>query len=192
MSLKTVVKAGSITNLSDARYCAGMGVEIVGFPVGQSNPLALDPSRIKEIAGWLSGVKVALELNEADFDEAGLRALLESIPPDYLQVPHPIVGQVREITSLPLLIVAETLIPEVPEGDYVVYTGTLRGEPLVSYCKLNNVILAGGEINADNILDLLEQVKPYGIELKGGTEISPGLKDFDELSEILELLEVEE
>jgi phosphoribosylanthranilate isomerase len=31
MPLKTFVKVGCITNLSDARYCAGMGVDMLGF-----------------------------------------------------------------------------------------------------------------------------------------------------------------
>ena len=31
--LKTQVKVSSITNLSDARYCAGMGVDLLGFPI---------------------------------------------------------------------------------------------------------------------------------------------------------------
>ena len=29
MPLKTFVKVGNITNLSDARYCAGMGVDML-------------------------------------------------------------------------------------------------------------------------------------------------------------------
>ncbi len=31
MALKTIVKVGNITNLSDARYCAVMGVDMLGF-----------------------------------------------------------------------------------------------------------------------------------------------------------------
>ena len=33
--LKTLVKVSGIENLSDARYCAGMGVEFLGFPLAQ-------------------------------------------------------------------------------------------------------------------------------------------------------------
>ena len=29
--LKTIVKVSEVNNLSDARYCAGMGVEYIGF-----------------------------------------------------------------------------------------------------------------------------------------------------------------
>jgi len=32
----------------------------------------------------------------------------------------------------------------------------------------------------------------YGIALKGGEEITPGYKDFDELADILEKLELED
>jgi phosphoribosylanthranilate isomerase len=54
------------------------------------------------------------------------------------------------------------------------------------------VILSGETINSTSVLDIINTVKPMGIELKGGTEISPGLKDFEALSEILELLELDE
>ena len=56
MSLVTKVKAANITNLSDARYCAGMGVDWIGFPLSQVNPTVFS-----EITGWLSGPQWVVE-----------------------------------------------------------------------------------------------------------------------------------
>lgn len=193
MSLKTVVKAGNITNLSDARYFAGMGVEIIGFPVGKSISQSFQPSRIKEIAGWLSGVKIALEIEEVEFEEAWLEKLLQELPLDYLQIPESLVTRVRKLSSAPLLIVTDKLIPEIEEQDCIVFTGSIPGNELLkNYCTKKPVILSGTAINVSEVLEILNTINPHGIELKGGSEISPGLKDFEELSEILELLEVEE
>ena len=33
--LKTLIKVSNINNLSDARYCAGMGVEMLGFSMDE-------------------------------------------------------------------------------------------------------------------------------------------------------------
>ena len=53
--LKTKVKVSSIENLSDARYCAGMGVEWLGFP------LAMPVEKLEEIRNWLAGVQIVGE-----------------------------------------------------------------------------------------------------------------------------------
>ncbi|MFT6873471.1 MAG: phosphoribosylanthranilate isomerase, partial [Roseivirga sp.] len=46
--------------------------------------------------------------------------------------------------------------------------------------------------NAGDLLSLLAQVQPKGIVLEGGNEIRPGYKDFNELADILELLEIDD
>ena len=38
MGLKTLVKVSEVNNLSDARYCAGMGVEMIGFSLDENHP----------------------------------------------------------------------------------------------------------------------------------------------------------
>jgi phosphoribosylanthranilate isomerase len=60
MSLKTKVKAGNITNLHEARYCAGMGVDWLGFRAD-----TVDATTFKDITNWVSGPQFVLELSEA-------------------------------------------------------------------------------------------------------------------------------
>jgi hypothetical protein len=61
MSLKTKVKAGNITNLSDARYCAGMGVDWLSFPAEKVNPV-----KFKEITDWVTGPQFVLEVKSLE------------------------------------------------------------------------------------------------------------------------------
>ena len=35
--LSTIVKISQVTNLSDAGYCAGMGVEMIGFMIDEDS-----------------------------------------------------------------------------------------------------------------------------------------------------------
>ena len=55
MPLKTFVKVGSITNLSDARYCAGMMVDMLGFRSVEGQEGYIKPAQFQEIRGWISG-----------------------------------------------------------------------------------------------------------------------------------------
>ena len=64
MSLKTKVKVGNITNLSDARYCAGMGVDMLGFAIGKADGQGVGATKFKEITDWIAGPEFILELPE--------------------------------------------------------------------------------------------------------------------------------
>jgi phosphoribosylanthranilate isomerase len=195
MSLSTIVKAGNITNLSDARYCAGMGVEIVGFPVEGSPHEVLDITKIKEIAGWISGVKIALEFRNLETDLKSIEEMISMVQPDYIQLPIHLMEKLRKITNLPLLLITDSIVENILTGDedFILFWGNIiENENLLKTYSLNyKVLLSGKDINADSVKKIINAIQPAGIELQGGKEISPGLKSFDELSEILELLEVE-
>jgi phosphoribosylanthranilate isomerase len=196
MSLLTIVKAGNITNLSNARYCAGMGVEIIGFPIEKGSSSSLEISKIKEITGWLSGIKIAVEFMGKDYDKEYVSEIIKELSPDYIQIPLESLEEFRKITSIPFLLWT-TKIPEafaIKQEDYVLFSGkiSVMDEALLSFCKNHNTFLSCSETDRSTVLEIIKTIHPYGIELKGSNEISPGLKSFDELSEILEILEVEE
>ncbi len=194
MSLQILVKVGNITNLSDARYCAGMGVEIVGFPVGKTNSSALSSTKIKEIAAWLSGIKVALEFDESSFDEKFVLEMIQDINPDYIQLPIELKQEFRKITPIPFLLLTSSLKKLGNEEDILLYSGNIihNEKELIELCAKNKVILSSAELDTGSIKNILAKFSPFGIELKGGTEISPGLKSFDDLSEIFDILEIED
>src|SRR5688572_18265306 len=56
MALKTFVKLNSITNLTDARYGAGMYVNLLGFDLNGNTSNSITPDTFREITGWVSGV----------------------------------------------------------------------------------------------------------------------------------------
>jgi phosphoribosylanthranilate isomerase len=195
MSLQILVKAGTITNLSDARYCAGMGVEIIGFPVGKTTNVGLSSTKIKEITGWLSGIKIALEFDEPVFDEKYALEMIQELNPDYIQLPIALRQEFRKITSIPLLLLTNSLEKSENKDDIILlYSGNIihNEKVLKELCSHTKVILSSTHIDITSIKSILADITPFGIELKGGTEISPGLKSFDELSEIFEILEIED
>ena len=77
MSLKLKIKVGNITNLSDARYSAGMGVDWLGFRMDN-----IDPQTFREITGWVTGPRFVIEIHQpSDLNKA------VDYTPDYLEIP---------------------------------------------------------------------------------------------------------
>ncbi len=85
MALKTLVYLRDINNLSDARYAAGMGVELTGFRLDPQDESSLTPEMFREITGWIAGVKTVGEFGQASPGEAML--LTGDLDLDYLLVP---------------------------------------------------------------------------------------------------------
>src|SRR6187402_255425 len=84
MSLKTKVKVGNITNLSDARYCAGMGASWLGFPMKEVDGSLLSPEKFMDITGWVSGPEFVLEAEEINLQQ--LYTVIQRYPAQYIQI----------------------------------------------------------------------------------------------------------
>jgi phosphoribosylanthranilate isomerase len=198
--LKTTIKVSNLNNLSDARYCAGMGVEMLGFSMDE-----LDFDKFKEMRGWLAGVQIVGETNSKDIST--IIDLVEKYQPDYLEVSDwenvieiqrigkPIILKIDFSTAnLPSLFQAtkanvEYFILENSDEFGVVDDATLSQLDAWSF---QFPILLGFGIKESNANDLLEQTQLTGFALKGGNEIRPGITDNEELMNILEILETDD
>ena len=85
MALRTFVKVSTISNLSDARYCAGMGVDLLGFCTIEEQDDYMHPARFQEIRGWVTGPKIVAEVYGLK-DAGQLQRILDDYKPHYLQM----------------------------------------------------------------------------------------------------------
>jgi phosphoribosylanthranilate isomerase len=204
--LKTVVKISNVTNLSDARYCAGMGVEMLGFSIDEAVESYVDLKKFNDIRSWIAGVQIVAE---TELTEASL--LLEKIEryqPNAIQISNAdLLPWLKSETARPLILKVEAdqdadTIEEimVKNAPYVTYFLLESGSdaPLTDDWQdfLNTLsarfsILLGFGITAENATFLLDDVNISGIALRGGEEIRPGYKDFGDLMDVLEALEEE-
>ena len=195
--LKTLIKVSNLNNLSDARYCAGMGVEMLGFSMDE-----LDFDKFKEMRGWLAGVQIVGETDSKNVST--VIDLVEKYQPDYLEISDweniieiqrigkPIILKIDFSTAnLPALFQAtkgnvEYFLLENSDKFGIVDDGILSQLDAWSF---QFPILLGFGIKESNTNDLLEQTQLTGFALKGAYEIRPGIADNEELMNILEILE---
>src|SRR5690606_25401129 len=82
-----IVKINKVNNLSDARYCAGMGVDLMGFCLDPTNEDVVSPEKFAEITGWISGVRLVGEFYESS--TVVIKELIEKYAIDYIQINNP-------------------------------------------------------------------------------------------------------
>lgn len=205
MALITSVIVNSVNNLSDARYCAGMGVDMIGFCLDDTQAKYVSPQEIKEMAGWIAGVKLVGEFKKTDIEQ--INELADTCNLDYVQLDKQyLIDEIQQINR-PVIqrarFTKDTIESELIEEmhlykDHVAYfliysddyqtiddTNTRFLQDLAHEFK----ILIGFGINKENVIQVVQDIRPAGIGLQGGQEIKPGLKDFDALQEIFEELE---
>lgn len=67
LNKKVLVK--NVTNLSEARYCAGMFIEYISFDLNPESEYFIEQKSFEEIKGWVSGVKVLGSLENGNQEE---------------------------------------------------------------------------------------------------------------------------
>ena len=199
MALKTKVLINQVNNLSDARYCAGMGVDYLGFNVeeGQSNYLAPEP--FKEMTSWVSGPEFVGEFNNSNLEEIINISSTYSIKA--VQVSN--LELVKELHNLDYSVIVDlpskSFNRELAEtrssfvSAFMLRLETYEEEELGRIASLaaDFPIILGGDISTQHLESILE--KPFqGIAMQGGDEVKPGYREFDEMADILELLELED
>jgi phosphoribosylanthranilate isomerase len=55
------------------------------------------------------------------------------------------------------------------------------------FCQRFPTFLAGG-ITPDNVLDVMTQAQPYGIDVSSGVESAPGIKDFNKVQQLVKTI----
>ncbi len=202
MALRTLVKVGEINNLSDARFCAGMGVDFAGFNLDEGSTVS--PELFLAITGWIEGIKIVGEFETST--PAQIEALHEQFNFDFVQI-----SDIEVLTNLNVScpkIFKININKSIQEGKELInkynelieyfliesenieLINTDEAKKIEELSRQYSILLAYG-INASDIEKILDTAKPLGISLKGGEEIRPGYKDFDELGDILEAIEID-
>lgn len=187
-----------INNLSDARYCAGMGADKLTFVLDPALPEHLDVKTVKELAGWVAGVELIGEFDQlsapvinAIAADCGLDAVLlhslrsaeqlaEIAPPVYLELrPESLLADAPVAASVAGLVVA---VPGSVTND------TLE---VLRTAATQYPLWLGPGLQPALAQELANELPLAGLFFPSGNEVKPGLRDFDQLEAVFEALEVD-
>ncbi|MCX6186100.1 MAG: hypothetical protein NTU43_03765 [Bacteroidetes bacterium] len=200
---QTKIKLSNITNLSDARYAAAMGIDYIGFCFNTNDVNYIPPIKAKEIFEWTSGSLVVAEFGNQTFVE--INDISELLNIDLLEINNQ--WRPNELTTLNKPIIkkidltandCESLKNEIEKYAQVVFAFHLFSTSkvelsdfscLIELCHKNKIIW-GLPLNASNTQHVLSTYHPFALNISGGMEEKPGIKDFDEMNDWLESIEV--
>jgi phosphoribosylanthranilate isomerase len=180
MFLKTNVLVTNITNLSEARYCAGMGVQFLAF-----DPHTIDPQIVKDITGWLQGPEFGIDISanaelQTNINEYSYTFIVLRVD----QLGLSVVGQCHRLFVKGNLanisaVVSESKAKFIIAEDWTVEE--LKSAPINTMVSIANAELVDGYLT----------LPLAGFMLTGTSESKPGLMEYEHLSAVLEKLEVD-
>ncbi len=199
MALKTFVKVSNVSNLSDARYCAGMMVDLLGFNIDPLSENKVTPDDYSEIIEWVSGVSFVGEFENSSKDN--ICQALNEYSIDYIQISDyaaveeigllgkPMIFQIA-IDSQADLSRLKSKLSYLDELVKMIVIRSTKSElyeeidSQIGYYNANLKLLKGYGVSSDKELS-----KFPGLELEATKEEKPGFKDYGEIMDVLESIE---
>jgi phosphoribosylanthranilate isomerase len=194
------VKVCGITNQEDALAAVEYGADALGFVFAPS-PRKVDPETVARIVSALPqrvvkvGVfvdapleQVAKTLRECRLDLAQLHG--KESPEDCAAIPQPVIKAFVLRTDDELARLAEYNVAGYLIDRAKTATGeTAKTQPnwRLAYkaTKYGSVLLAGG-LTPNNVIDAINSVQPYAVDVASGVEVSPGKKDHQKMRAFIE------
>ena len=209
MDNNTKVKICGITNLADARFAAGAMVDYLGFIFYDKSPRFIDPAEAGAIVNWIEGSeKVGVFVNQSLDDvnritkESGLDLVQlhgdETI--EYCQlIEKPIIKVIHitpdydfeELKAKVLLYseVAKFLLFDSKIGNQWGGTGKTFDWSILKEITGEVPFFLSGGLNPENIKTAIESVQPFAVDISSGVEEEPGIKDFEKIEAVMNMLE---
>ena len=195
MGLKTTVKVGSITNLSDARYCAGMGVDLLGFNAVEGSPDHISPIQFEELRGWFVGPKVVIEIYGVDQCDK-YEELLNNYQPDMIELSCHELLKLRP-KEIPMILAIQpdqfvtqaAVIRDFKSSIKFLQLPANTEKALLQKIALQFPVLVEPSVDVELNPDFFRQNPAIGLALKGSEEEKAGYKSYEQLSHVLEQLE---
>ena len=197
------VKICGITSFNDAIMAANYGASALGFIFYEKSPRYINPKILKT---WISNVpssviKVGVFVNK-DVDKVnkiaeqlnlGMVQLHGDESPEYCnQMFKPVIKVFRVNNKFDSIMLnnyqAATFLFDTYNKEN--HGGTGESFDWQSILQLNTeipVILSGG-LNADNVLEGIEVVKPSAVDVNSGVEAAPGKKDEEKIKNLFTIL----
>ena len=199
------VKVCGVTRGADAVLAAELGAWAVGFVFWEPSPRSVDPTAAAEIVAalppevmpvgvfvdptkdWVCEVAEHVHLATIQLHGQETVAFCHDLPyPVIKAVPLRTTADIEAATGLPddISVLLDATDPVSKGG-----TGrTIDWTMAAAAARTREVWLAGG-LGPENVVEAVETVGPYGVDVSSGLETAPGVKDTGKMRAFFEALE---
>lgn len=189
MALKSIVKVSHLSNLSDARFCSGMGVELLGFAAIPGGEHYMDPAVFQEIRGWLAGPQIIAELYGI-LSASQIHDVVANYAPDYFELTWEDYSKYGKDLTLPCIVSFSDIADARTAGRDPGIAYAIVGE------KTSGADIAGAPYPAllrigslNHLTVALSDGRFQGYVIEGPRQTQAGITSYDELGALLEALE---
>jgi phosphoribosylanthranilate isomerase len=186
----TKIKLSRITNLSDARYAAAAGFDFISFCFKQDHERFISPALAKQMIGWLSHIECVGEFENESAEDINEIAELTGLSMVQLAAGYE-ASDISRI-SYPVILECHLIPDQLPENVVALQievSGIREWKNLQPVFSKHKIIVHPLFDDLSQLRSLIEELPPFGLSLSGGDEQVTGMRDFDEISELLEKLE---
>jgi phosphoribosylanthranilate isomerase len=191
--LRVRVKICGITRVEDALNAVEHGVDAIGLVFYEPSPRNVEISQAIEIANKIPAFVTVVGLF-VNAEPSFVREVISQVKLDLLQfhgdeTPQecasyglPFIKAIRVKSDTNLVqcakdfFASKALLLDTFTDGVAGGTGHVFDWNLIPAALDKPIILAGG-LNAQNVAQAINQVKPYAVDVSGGVEISKGIKD---------------
>jgi phosphoribosylanthranilate isomerase len=194
--LKAKVKISKVNNLTEARYFAAMGADYLGFCCNPGTERFCAPTKIKEIISWVEGPQFVMEFDGWQSEDE-IRQLLSL---DKVQAVHFGAFATYKV-DFGVPVFKDFILENLNEEDFNdVDFPVIRSEKQFHQMTEEEIAMLRHylsikmthidiDLTKEDLQMMLETLPYFGIILRGGDEEKTGVKSFEELDELFEILE---
>ena len=198
LSTRTRVKFCGITRVEDALHAAAIGVDAIGLVFYEKSPrsVSVDQAKliVESLPAFVTTVGLFVNAVPADVERIAQEANL-----DLLQFHgdesaaececchRPYIKAIRMREGLDLVQLSEeyrnagALLLDAYDKTMFGGTGKSFDWSMIPDQLSKPVILAGG-LNPENVVEAINAVHPYAVDVSGGIEMSKGIKDIEKMN----------
>lgn len=196
---RTRTKICGITRIEDALAAAAAGADAIGFVFYAKSSRAVSAEIARDICAVLPAFVTTVGLF-VDAEASAVKDVLDVVPLDLLQFhgaespaycaqfsrPYckavrmrddlDVTAEVAQFAEVAQLKAARSILLDTYRAGVAGGTGEIFEWQRVPHSLRNKIILAGG-LSPENVGDAIAQVRPYAVDVSGGVESAPGIKD---------------
>ena len=194
----TRIKICGITGAEDARLAAASGADAIGLVFYPASPRSVSLEQAKAIVAAIPPFVTVVALF-VDEPAENIRRIIESVPVDLIQFhgdespqfcqqfARPWVKAVRVKPTVDLAaacrdyssargVLVDSWVEGVPGGTGKTFDWQLAAQ------QLSLPLVVAGGLNEDNVGAAIARLRPAAVDVSGGVEHSPGIKDAQKIS----------